>query len=242
MAPSDTENKPQPKPKKKSAQRIGQIKSTAKSAWSIFSDPISADIVDEKTERARLGRISLLVRMQTLAITILTFVLLAEIPFSQPIYQYFALKPDKEIMGLIALNRPNMTKQAVLSWVTNSVTEIMTFGFGNYQTHLAEQRIRFTPKGWDSFVSAFDKMGIGPAFRQRQLVLTTVPSNTGIITSQGENKDHVYEWHVDMPVIMTYTTNDNVNQHERNTISLVITRVPGDQSPQGIAVQLWRMH
>jgi len=236
------ENKAKAKTPDKGAPKLGHIKSKAKTAGPIWSDPIDADILDDKTEKARQRRIGRIVYLQTFAIAILAFALLAEMPFSQPIYQYFALTPDHQIMGLIPLYIPNMTKQAILSWATNSVTEIMTFGFGDYQSHLRAQRVRFTPEGWASFSGAFDKMGIGEAFRLRQLVLTTVPSNIGIITSQGENLEHVYEWHLDMPVIMTYTTNNNVTTHERKSISLVIARVPAGQSPAGIAIQSWRVH
>ncbi len=64
-------------------------------------------------------------------------------------------------MRLIALTMPNMTNQAILSWATNSITEIMTFGFGDYNSHLSDQQVRFTPEGWTSFVNAFNKMEIG---------------------------------------------------------------------------------
>jgi hypothetical protein len=70
-------------------------------------------------------------------------------------------------------------------------------------------------------------------------VLTTVPSDTAVITAQGPNLKNVYEWHIQMPVILTYTTNDNVTRHEKNLIILTITRVPTDQNSAGIAIDEW---
>jgi hypothetical protein len=146
---------------------------------------------------------------------------------------------DRKTKQLTPLIVPNMTNQAILSWSTNSITEIMTFGFGDYQAHLREQRGRFTSDGWKAFVDAFDKLGIGQAFRQRQLVLTTVPSNTAVIVWQGNNKKHVYEWKVQLPVIMTYATNDNITRRQEALIMLTIDRVPSSESPTGVAIQTW---
>jgi hypothetical protein len=202
-------------------------------------DAIKVDVVDDRVESARVKRVVRIIKLQMTAIVTLVLVLLGGVPFFQPIYHYYALSSSRQTMGLVPLIMPNMTNQAVLSWATNSITEIMTFGFGDYQTHLRDQQMRFTPRGWEKFVSAFDKMKIGEAFRQRQLVLTTVPSNIATITSQGENLKHVYEWHVEMPVIMTYTTNDNVNRHDEAKILLTITRVPSSDNPAGIAIESW---
>jgi hypothetical protein len=42
-----------------------------------------------------------------------------------------------------------------------------------------------------------------------------------------------------MPVIMTYTTNDNVTRHDQASITLTIVRVPASESPAGVAIQSW---
>ncbi|MDE2029422.1 MAG: DotI/IcmL/TraM family protein, partial [Alphaproteobacteria bacterium] len=80
---------------------------------------------------------------------------------------------------------------------------------------------------------------IGEAFKERQLVLTTVPSDTPVIVAQGVNADNVYQWNVQMPVIMTYATNNNVTSQQRAIVFLSIVRVPAEQSPSGIAIRNW---
>jgi hypothetical protein len=71
------------------------------------------------------------------------------------------------------------------------------------------------------------------------LVLTTVPSNTPIIVGQGVNPQEVYQWEVQMPVIMSYATNNNVINRKRSVITLTIVRVPADENASGIAIQGW---
>ena len=121
-------------------------------------------------------------------------------------------------MPLDALNMPNMTNRAILSWTINSVTEIMTFGFGDFNAKLAQQKTALYGRWLDKFRHEFLKQKIGETFKQNQLVLTTVPSNVPVILSQGQNDQGDYQWKVQVPVIMTYATNNNVKpalSHDR---------------------------
>jgi hypothetical protein len=195
--------------------------------------------VDENAEYVRRARLFKLIQIEALAIAVLSGILVLGTPFFRPIYQYYALDTQQNQKKLVALTMPNMTNRAVLSWATIGITEIMTMGFGDYLPHLNGQRYRFTPSGWESFSKAFDKQKIGQAFKKSQLVLTTVPSDTAVITKQGENERHVYEWHVQMPVIMTYATNNNVTRRESSFIELTIIRVSPAQNPGGIAIESW---
>jgi intracellular multiplication protein IcmL len=117
----------------------------------------------------------------------------------------------------------------------------MTMGFGDMDIRLPQQRKRFTPEGWEAFNKAFVAQKIGETFKQSQLVLTTVPSDTPVIIAQGPNAENIYQWIVQMPVIMTYATNNNAMRKERAFVTLTIVRVPADESSAGIAIQSWHL-
>jgi len=205
-------------------------------------DPVRVDIiVDEEMAHRQYKGLIRLVMNELYAIVVLTAILILSIPFAQPIYQYFALNPEQKTLGLVALEMPNMTNNAVISWTTIAITEIMTMGFGDYESHLKAQRFRFTPEGWDGFAKAFDRQKIGQSFKEHQLVLTTVPSNSPVIVGQGENAQHIYQWNVQMPVIMTFATNNNVTRRTNSVINLTIVRVPTDQNPAGIGIKTWSL-
>ncbi|MDP9127412.1 MAG: DotI/IcmL family type IV secretion protein [Pseudomonadota bacterium] len=224
-----------------------KTKAAAKAALSVdkirrhfFSpEPVLVDVVDGEAEQKRIKRLFRIIQTQVVLVAALAVTLIAGTPFFQTIFQYYAIDSSRHVIRLVPLSMPNMTKQAVLSWATNSITEIMTFGFGDYRQHLREQNLRFTPEGWRSFVHAFDNMNIGEVFRERQLVLTTVPSDTAVILSQGPNSDQVYEWKVQMPIIMTYATNNNVTRKDTAIVTLTISRVPPTYNPGGIAIKAW---
>lgn len=204
------------------------------------SNAVAIDVVaNERVEKAHHDRLLKLVFTQTAVIFVLTFILIATAPFFRPYFLYYAVDTAGQVAPMSGLTMPNMTNQAVLSWSVTSVTEIMTIGFGDFERRLLSQKPRFTTTGWDSFVGAFLKQKIGESFKEHQLVLTTVPSNTAVILSQGQNKEGIYEWKVQVPVVMTYATNDNVTRHERTVITLTIVRVPTQESSSGVAIKTW---
>lgn len=201
--------------------------------------PDSFDLLDEKTAIARFERLRTLVKIQTWALCVLGLLLVGVVPLSRPYYNYYAMTPDQRVKQMVPLTMPNMTNRAVLSWATTAITEVMTMGFGDIGQRLPKQRWRFTEKGWEVYYRAFIKARIAERFRQNQLVLTTVPSNTPVIISQGVNDDDIYQWVVQMPVIMTYATNNNVTIKEHGFATLTIVRVPGEVSSAGIAIHTW---
>ncbi len=214
-----------------------------KPARHFFSlDPVTIDYVaDERAAHARYVRLVRIVTFETITLAVLGGFLIVGTPFFRPVYQYYALNPQHEVMQLVALTVPNMTNRAILSWATTTTTEIMTIGFGDFESKLAAQEPRFTPEGWESFKKAFIRQKIGETFKKNQLVLTTVPSDTPVIVAQGVNEQQAYEWIVQMPVIMTFATNNNVTQREKAIINLTIVRVPAEYNPSGIGIAAWSL-
>lgn len=199
----------------------------------------SAALLPQVTNVETHGKLVRFVLLEAVIIAILAGILVFVLPLWQPINLYYARNPQQQRMPLVGLTMPNMTNRAVLSWATTSVTEIMTLGFGDYEQKLKAQRPRFTQNGWDAFIGAFIRQKIGEKFKQNQLVVTTVPSDTPVIVAQGVNPKNVYQWRVQMPVIMTYATNDNKNQPEKAVINLDIIRVSQEQNPASIGIDGW---
>jgi len=201
----------------------------------------SSEPVDDSGFLPRVDKLKQIVKYQSWAIGGLGLVFAMILPFAHPVDYDYAVNPNRQVKLMPALTMPNMTNRAVLSWATTSITEIMTMGFGDIDVKAPKQRWRFTKKGWEAYSKAFIKNKIDATFRQNQLVLTTVPSNTPVIISQGVNIDDVYQWIVQMPVIMTYATNNNVTKRQSGIVTLLITRVPTENNPGGIAIDQWAL-
>ncbi len=179
--------------------------------------------------------------VQGYIIAALSALLMVVLPFAGPVHIYYAMTPDHKAKVLVPLQMPNMTNKAILSWATTAITEVMTMGFGDMDIRLPKQKERFTEGGWSSYMKTFDEMNIREQFKLRQLVLTTVPSNTPVILAQGLDRNR-WVWVVQMPIIMTYATNNNVMQKSRGIVDLTIVRVPTEDNPFGIAIKDWVLH
>ena len=207
----------------------------------LFAQDVTIDslVIDEADAAKRHRRLLSLVWTQSIAITVMTALMIFSAPLIRPYYVYKTVSQEGERGDLNPLFAPNLTNSAVLSWAATSITEIMTIGFGDFDEQLMKQRNRFTRDGWISFLIAIVEQKIRDAFKEKQLVLTTVPTDAPVIIAQGNDKKNGYKWIVEMPVVMTYVTNNNVTRKDKAIIRLTIVRVPGKESIQGMGIDKW---
>jgi len=209
-----------------------------------FKDDVSsADIkVDESAYHIKHQNLVRLIRRQSLAILLLVFIVIIGSILLQPVHSYFVKwpAPDNKVQELVSLTEPNLTDQAILSWAATSITEILTFGFGDIDQRLVSQSNRFTSEGWDSFVGVLRDQNLREEFKMRQLVLTTVPANSPVIVGKGLDEDGDYTWVVEMPVIRTYSTNNSVTSGKKGIIRLTIARIPSLVNNAGIGIKMWK--
>jgi len=198
-------------------------------------------VINPDVEIAKYKRLVGLVKTQAIIIGVLVCVIILGAPVAQTVYKYHAINPHRDVRNLVPLTGPNLTNEAVLSWATNSTVEILTLGFGDFDRQILSQYYRFTPEGWGSFTKAIRDLDLRTTFKSRQLVLTTVPRDTAVITAQGENADQDYEWHIELPVIMTYMTNNNVSQKQKALIKLTLVRVEANKNSAGIGIKEWAL-
>ena len=231
-----------PPGKDQKATGAGEKVPAQKRLLSFFGDrggPALDALDNEEVEAAHHQRQLMIVHTQAVVSLVLVMLLVLLAPFLQPVYHYYARSPTGNLITLDALTIPNMTNRAVVSWAVTSVTEIMTFGFGDIIEQVGKQRARFTDAGWKSFVTAFARQKIIESFKHNQVVLTSVPSDTAVIVNQGMDVSGSYQWKVEVPVIMTFATNNNVTQHKHSIVILTIERVSETVNPAGIAIKNW---
>lgn len=155
----------------------------------------------------------------------------------QPENRYFATTDDGRLVPMVALNEPNLSTPALMSWVAQASTEVMTFGFHDYRRRLQEASRNFTKTGWGSFTAALEKSRIIEMVEANQQVVTAVPRSAPILVSEGLIAGR-YQWIVEIPLTVTYqagskTRNDNF------LVRLVIVRVPKLESPNGVGIEQW---
>ncbi len=193
----------------------------------------------------RIKRFNRMYKMSVATVALAGFIIVA-MPFLKPMHVFRAVTEnpntrERILRKMVSLDEPNLTDGTIISWAATSITEILTLGFGDFDRQMASQRKLFTSSGWRSFNEAMAKSGIREKFKSSQLILTSVPSDSPLVSGRGIDQDGDYVWIVEMPLIMTYATNNEVTQKSRGIVRLTISRVRSGENPAGIAIKSWNV-
>lgn len=156
---------------------------------------------------------------------------------AQPEDRYFATTADGRIMRLVPLDQPNMTVPALMSWVAQAATDVMTFGFHDYQRRLQDASQHFTRRGWESFTSALQKSRIIDAVETAQQVVTAAPRSAPVLVQEGVINGR-YRWVVELPLMITYRAG-NQSRTDNMQVTIVVERMPSLENPIGVGIEQW---
>ena len=156
---------------------------------------------------------------------------------NQPENFYFATTEDGRLIPMVPLSQPNLSPPALMSWVAQATTEVMTFGFNDYRRRLQESSRNFTKRGWESFTQALQRSRIIEMVEANQQIITAAPKGAPILQSEGVVAGR-YQWVVEIPLVLTYRSGAKTS----NTgllVTVIIVRVPRLESPNGIGIEQW---
>lgn len=229
----------------KGAKNAGQSKSAAQAAAAAAEDGTPAkvegslDKVVLRNEFYRDGYRTLLklALLEALIIVGLIFSMLFVIHVHQPENRYFATTEDGRLMPMVPLNQPNLSTPALMSWVAQATTEVMTFGFNDYRRRLQEASRNFTRTGWESFTTALQQSRIIEVVESNQQVLTAAPQGAPVLQSEGVVMGR-YQWVVQLPMILTYQAGTRTRS-DALLVTVVVVRVPRLESANGVGIEQW---
>ncbi len=155
----------------------------------------------------------------------------------QPENRYFATTEDGRLIPMVALNQPNLSTPALLSWTAQAVSETMSFSFSNYRRNLQESSRHFTRAGWESFSTALQQARIIESIEANTQELTAVPRGAPILKSEGVVNGQ-YQWIVQIPVLLSYVSGSKTRS-DNWIVTLVVVRVPRLESPNGVGIAQW---
>jgi intracellular multiplication protein IcmL len=178
--------------------------------------------------------------LEGMAIVALIVALAITISVSRPQDRFFATTADGRLIRMVALDEPNMNDAALVSWAARAASDVMTFGFHDYQRRLQESSAYFTRRGWQNFTEALDRSRVIEGIQQSQRIVTAAPKSAPVIEQQGL-VDGVYRWVVDLPLIVTYQAGTST-QSDTISVQLVIVRVSTLDSTSGVGIQQWIAH
>jgi hypothetical protein len=192
----------------------------------------------------RYKRLVKRVQVQAVIIIVCFALLFLALPVFKPSHVYLARQIGAPIGAekrLLELDQPVITKESVKAWVTETVTEVLTYNFADYSERILMFQGRFNTEGWREFLLALGKSNALNQFVEQQLVATAVPSEPATIESEGINpKNNEFEWVIKVPIIRKFVTNNEVETNNKLTVSITVVRVPITISPSGLGIKVWR--
>lgn len=175
--------------------------------------------------------------IEAIVILGLIFMMFFVVSNSRPQNVYFATTNDGRLVPMVALNEPNLSTPALMSWSAQAATEVMTFGFNDYRRRLQEASRNFTRTGWASFTNALDKSRILEMVQQNQQVVTAAPRSAPVLISEGMSNGR-YQWQVEIPMVITYQAGSQTRA-DNLIVTLLIVRVSKLESPNGVGIEQW---
>jgi intracellular multiplication protein IcmL len=165
----------------------------------------------------------------------------------QPKYKYFTITLDGRLITKIPLGQPSLSNPALMSWVSQAVTQVMTFSFSDYRRRLQDSENLFTKAGWGNFMKAIEGARILEMVRVNQQIVTAIPRGAPILTKQGcvgpGCKPGVagparYQWTIQTPITVTYVSG-NEKLTENYLITTEVVRVDNLSIASGVAIEQW---
>lgn len=178
------------------------------------------------------------VRLLGVVIFVLTAFNLYVIWTHNPPDSYFAENMSGKKRTLTALRTPNMNKESLLNWAGAAATEVMTFGFSDYDTKLYSTRFLFTEEGWRKFAPAIMESEVLKTVRKSQQIITAVPRNKPVILWEGVSRGQ-YKWVVQVPLLLSIRAGE-LKTTKNVIVHLHIIRVPTSNLEAGIGIDLWK--
>lgn len=175
--------------------------------------------------------------VQSIAIIFLIGAMYYIISAHQPQDKYFATTVDGRVIPLVALDQPNLSDPALLSWVAQATTETMTFGFRDYKRRLQESSRHFTKAGWAEFAQELADIKLIENIEANYQLITAAPAAAPQIVEE-KIVGGRYQWVVRIPLILSYQSRENTRTDNWD-VTLVIVRVPRLESPNGVGIAQW---
>ena len=217
------------------------------------SEAVTADVKEKQEKQAPSGLGTVVIRnefyrdgyrsllkitlIQSVVIIALIGAMYYVIKVNQPENYYFATTEDGRLIPMIPLSQPNLSTPALMSWVAQATTEVMTFGFNDYRRRLQESSRNFTKRGWESFTQALQRSRIVEMVEANQQLITAAPRGAPILQSESLVAGR-YQWVVQIPLILTHRAGSK-SSNTGLLVTVVVVRVPRLENASGIGIEQW---
>lgn len=165
------------------------------------------------------------------ALGIITFLIL-----NQPKPQYFAATPDLRLAPLVPLDKPVLSQQGLLNWVSETITDAMSLDFLDWRKKLEAIRQNFDEDAYKSFLESMQSSGVLEMIQEKRLSASAIVTKAPVIIASGVIGD-IATWRVEFPIIVSYESSQGVESTQHLMATVLVRRADTIKSPRGVVIQ-----
>ena len=165
------------------------------------------------------------------AVAVIVFLVL-----TQPTPRYFAATPDLRLAPLIPLDKPVLTQQGLLNWVSETITNAVSLDFLEWRDKLSRVRENFEDEAFKSFLSSLQSSGILDMIRDKRLSVSAVVTRAPVIIASGLVGGKA-TWKVEFPLVVSYESSQGVESTQHLMATVLVCRASTVTSPRGVVIQ-----
>ena len=147
-----------------------------------------------------------------------------------------AFSPD----GQVSIIKPNLNEllpaQHVFNFATDTVVELNTYLFRDYQNHLRNISDRFSYEGWDAFLTSFSESGTFERISDEYINLVSVPATDNRPNAGRTIIDGKVTWFVRVKILSREENLSGEDQHSSTSYLVRLVEVERSISPYGLQI------
>jgi len=163
--------------------------------------------------------------------------------------------PDQSMIGTpivdganqSALAAQNLSEGEIAEFLTQAITESLSFHTGNYEDTKTKSARYFVPSAHQQYLAFLDGsqiyQGLSASNLEAKAFIKDEPILQNAVVQNG-----VFKWLMDVPVIMSFVPqgatevnrNSNTIVNQSFILRIQVTRVSDPQDPERVAIEVWQ--
>lgn len=162
--------------------------------------------------------------------------IIAVLLLNAPSPVYYAATPDLRLAPLIPLDRPVLTQQGLLNWVSETVTNAVSLDFLEWREKLSKVREHFDDAAFKSFMQALESSGMLAMVKEKRLSISAVITQAPVIIASGLISGKA-TWKIEFPMVISYESSQGVETTQHLIASVLVRRASTITTPRGVVIQ-----
>lgn len=157
---------------------------------------------------------------------------------TQPVVFSVILK-KREVQRITVLPFPFQSFKNVSSWLRSAIESSYSFDFLNYDKQVEGARYYFTKDGYSSYLKALDAKGVRADLISKKIEAAAIPLSDPVFINGGVAAGQFF-WRYRVPILLSYY-GGKTPVFQKETVEVLVFRVPTNESVNGLAIEEFNM-